>query len=231
MQEDVALTEAACPLSKSNYDNHASGKAVVRRTARQALIRQAAYLNHCSPPLQAPSLPNVEGLSKKGGPGPLRAPLSRSSRASPPWNIICCPALLPIKGGWWRSCFKMTDGAFHRTFRQFASEVQSVEAHWSPMQAPREQLAQLTFYQNTLQLLMKLFEPWICPDSARRSNKSVFQIKRTKKRKMIPRLTHTSRHQRGTPMGGMNKLCDTSTCQMRLKICIKSVSYLFHTYN
>lgn len=94
MQEDVALTEAACPLSKSNYDNHASGKAVARRTARQALIRQAAYLNHCSPPLQTPSSPNVEGLAKKGGPGPLRAPLSRCVAASPPWNIICfsCPS-------------------------------------------------------------------------------------------------------------------------------------------
>ncbi|KAK5860649.1 hypothetical protein PBY51_022111 [Eleginops maclovinus] len=33
MQQDVALTEAACPLSKSNYDKHASGKAAARRAA------------------------------------------------------------------------------------------------------------------------------------------------------------------------------------------------------
>lgn len=65
MQEDVALTEAACPLSKSNYDNHASGKAVAKRTARQALIQQAAYLNHSSAPLQTPSSANVDGLFKK----------------------------------------------------------------------------------------------------------------------------------------------------------------------
>lgn len=65
MQEDMALTEAACPLSKSNYDNHASGKAVARRTARQALIQQAAYLNHSSAPLQTPSSANVDGLLKE----------------------------------------------------------------------------------------------------------------------------------------------------------------------
>lgn len=77
MQEDVALTETACPLSKSNYDNHASGKAVASRTARQALIRQAAYLNHSSPPLQTPSSANVDGLSKRS-PSPLQAPVSFS---------------------------------------------------------------------------------------------------------------------------------------------------------
>lgn len=31
--DDVALTEAACPLSKSNYDNHASGKAVASKNS------------------------------------------------------------------------------------------------------------------------------------------------------------------------------------------------------
>lgn len=62
MQQHVALTEAACPLSKSNYDNHASGKAVARRTVRQSLIQQDAYLNHSSPPLQTPSSANVDGL-------------------------------------------------------------------------------------------------------------------------------------------------------------------------
>lgn len=65
MQEDVALTEAACPLSKSNYDNHASGKAVAGRTARQALIRQAVYLNHSSPSPQMQSSANVDGSWKK----------------------------------------------------------------------------------------------------------------------------------------------------------------------
>lgn len=65
MQEDVALTEAACPLSKSNYDNHASGKAVAGRTGRQALIRQAVYLNHSSPLLQMQSSANVDGVGEK----------------------------------------------------------------------------------------------------------------------------------------------------------------------
>ncbi|KAJ4922041.1 hypothetical protein JOQ06_021483 [Pogonophryne albipinna] len=45
MQRDAALTEAACPLSESNYDKHASGKAAAWRAA---LIRQAAYSNHRS---------------------------------------------------------------------------------------------------------------------------------------------------------------------------------------
>ncbi|KAK5920448.1 hypothetical protein CgunFtcFv8_024256 [Champsocephalus gunnari] len=45
MQRDAALAEAACPLSESNYDTHASGKAAARRAA---LIRQAAYSNHRS---------------------------------------------------------------------------------------------------------------------------------------------------------------------------------------
>lgn len=61
----MALTEAVCPLSKSNYDNHASGKAVAGRTGRQALIRQAVYLNHSSPLLQMQSSANVDGLVKK----------------------------------------------------------------------------------------------------------------------------------------------------------------------
>lgn len=77
MQEDVALTEAACPLSKSNYDNHASGKAVARRTARHALIQQAAYLNHSSPPLQTPSSANVDGLLKRNI-SPLQPPVGSS---------------------------------------------------------------------------------------------------------------------------------------------------------
>jgi len=67
MQEDVALTEAACPLSKSNYNNHASGKAAARGTARQALILQAAYLNHSSPLLQTPAAAYVDGHLKKIG--------------------------------------------------------------------------------------------------------------------------------------------------------------------
>lgn len=86
MQEDVALTEAACPLSKSNYDNHASGKAEARRTARQALIQQAAYLNHSSPPLQTPSSANVDGLSKRS-PRPLQAPVGSS--------VVICSCIAP----------------------------------------------------------------------------------------------------------------------------------------
>lgn len=102
MQEDAALTEAACPLSKSNYDDHASGKAAARRTARQALIRQAAYLNHSSPPLQTASSANVVGLFKKGVRalcGLLRAPAPRHPAVSAPkkHNLFPPPFLL-IKG-------------------------------------------------------------------------------------------------------------------------------------
>lgn len=65
IQEDMALTEAAYPLSKSNYDNHASGKPPARRPARWALIQQDAYLNHSSPPLQTPASANVDGPLKR----------------------------------------------------------------------------------------------------------------------------------------------------------------------
>lgn len=107
MQEDVALTEAACPLSKSNYDNHASGKAVARRTGRQALIRQAVYLNHSSPLLQMQSSANVDGVGEK-------KKLSAGSVSScvmihscfTPRNITCftCP----------RSLLKMSEGGSDR---------------------------------------------------------------------------------------------------------------------
>ena len=49
MQPDVDLTEAACPLTKSNYEHHAGGKAAASVTGFDP---QAACLNHSSPPLQ-----------------------------------------------------------------------------------------------------------------------------------------------------------------------------------
>lgn len=127
MQEDVALTEAACPLSKSNYDNHASGKAVARRTAIQALIRQAAYLNHSSPPLQTPCSANVDG--------PLKGSLPRSQAPVGSSVMVCCwcslkqhlfllPFLL-IKGEWRHFCLAQTaEWCFLSwPFGQYASEA------------------------------------------------------------------------------------------------------------
>lgn len=64
MREDAALTEAACPPSKSNYDNHASGKPAATGAARQALIQQAVYLNHSSPLLQSPVQADVDSLKE-----------------------------------------------------------------------------------------------------------------------------------------------------------------------
>ena len=66
MQEDLALMEAACPPSKSNYDNNASGKSVARRTVRLALIWQAVCLNHSSPLMQTPTSAHVDESLKRG---------------------------------------------------------------------------------------------------------------------------------------------------------------------
>lgn len=157
MQQDVALTEAACPLSKSNYDNHASGKAAARRTAWQALIRQAAYLNHSSPPLQTPSSANVDGLLKAV------------------WALC---RLLGSKGacirGEWR-CFVselLTDVSFkgHSAAYRLWMHTEAPPQLWG------EQLARLTFNQNTIQKPLWALDP-DCPLGNRQANKNHFNRK------------------------------------------------------
>lgn len=79
MQVDMAPTEAACPPSKSNYDNHASGKAADDWTGREPLIWLASYLNHSSPPPRMPSSVNVNWLLKRR---PANWPADS-------WGLVC----------------------------------------------------------------------------------------------------------------------------------------------
>lgn len=142
MQEDVALTEAACPLSKSNYDNHASGKAVARRTARQALMQQAAYLNHSSPPLQTPALANVDGLLKRSVRLLCRLllpPLSWYAVVSLLKASFVSPAL-PSHQRWMKVLLflgRTGEWCFlSKPFRRCATVAEPVEVHSSTVTAP-----------------------------------------------------------------------------------------------
>ena len=95
MQEDVALTEAACPLSKSNYDNHASGKGCSQKNSETGFDPAGCLFKSLLTSSAGAILAECRGAFKKRE--------SRTSTGSsvticrcfaPPWNIICfsCPS-------------------------------------------------------------------------------------------------------------------------------------------